>query len=195
MRSRHNNSAVMVPIVLLVASLLGGGCLGGGDDGEAVPTSALAPVTSVLLIPGDSGVGSVADNLSSFKAKDPFKAQAVVTTTTTTSTTIPVTTTRSTTTTSSSTTVPSATSTTIPVTTTAPHYLRVDVMLSAPDSVIYTLDGLQVWGQMVGSVYDTGTVRIEVLAIDTVARTVTFRRGYDPDYYEFTLAVSEAEYW
>jgi hypothetical protein len=171
--------------------------MGGADDGGGgVSTSVGPPITQQLYIPGDAGIGSVTDNLSSFSAKDPFKAQAVVTTTTATTTTIPpTTTTRSTTTTTSSTT----TSTTVPsqttTTTTVPaHYLQLNVILSGGSEplVIYTLDGQQIWGQAVGGIYDTGSIKIEVLAIDTGAGTATFRRD---DTYEFTLGVGEAENW
>ena len=60
--------------------------------------------------------------------------------------------------------------------------------------MIYTLDGTQVWGQGVGDVYNTGSVKIEVLAIDTVAGTATFRRDDDPSR-DFTLSVGQAENW
>lgn len=207
MTRQRVSATIVLALVLAAMTALGLGCAGGGDGGTGASSTLATPATSLLLIPGEGGAVNVVDNLSSFSAKDPFKAQAVVTTTTTgtTTTTIPVTTTtRSTTTTTrattTTTTTPGQTTTTIPgqttTTTVVPsHYLQLNVILSSPDTfVIYTLDGTQVWGQGVGAIYDTGSTRIEVLAIDTVGRTATFRRNDDPAH-DFTLSVGQAENW
>jgi hypothetical protein len=203
MSGRRGSITIVLALLVAVMAAVGVGCAGGGDGGTESSTSLAPQATTPLMIPGEGGAVYVVDNLSSFSAKDPFKAQAVVTTTTTssTTTTIAVTTTRSTTTTTraTTTTAPAQTTTTVPgqtTTTTTLHYLQLVVILSSPQpNVVYALDGTQVWGQAVGAVYDTGFVRIEVLAIDTGAGTATFRRGYDPNTADFTLGVGLAEYW
>ena len=214
MTRQRNSRTIVLALAVAAMAAFGMGCTGGGDGGAGASTSLTPPATSLLLIPGEGGAVNVVDNLSSFSAKDPFKAQAVVTTktTSTTTTTIRVTTTtRSTTTTtrSTTTTTRSTTTTTSPAqtTTTGPaqttttvewHFLQLNVIMSSGGVpfVIYTLDFVQRWGQEVGDVVDTGLTRIEVLEIDEGAGTAKFNRdGPPPDGHDFTLVVGATENW
>ena len=206
MTRQRNSRTIVLALAVAAMAAFGMGCTGGGDGGAGASTSLTPPATSLLLIPGEGGAVNVVDNLSSFSAKDPFKAQAVVTTktTSTTTTTIPVTTTRSTTTTTRSTTTttsPAQTTTTGPAQTTTTlewHFLQLNVILSSGGVpfVIYTLDFVQRWGQEVGDIVDTGSTKIEVRAIDEGAGTATFRRdGGTADEHDFTLVVGATENW
>ncbi len=199
-RNGNLRSFVVLALVLgaVVIVVAGIGCFGGGDGGT-VTTSSSPPAAegSTTLEPG----GAVSfDKLSSFRAKDPFKPQAVVAPTTTAATT---TTLLTTTTTRPPTTVTTrSTTTTAPTTTTVPVVHRlVLIVVFAPDPpdfpndrVHYAIDGVLWWDQEVGSVQFHPAGKIEVLEIDSVAGTATFRRDDNPAT-DFELRAGETQTW
>jgi hypothetical protein len=186
---------VMLLIAAVAAALVGIGCFGGGDDSPATTTAGgvTSDETTATISPAETGV-VVADvnDLSTFGKKDPFVPQAQPTTTRSTTTTSSTSTTLRTTTSSGGTGSTASTSSSSTTPTTNPRWLSLDAIRTGPTRVNYTVANQLQMSQIVGDVVLLAEGRFEVIAIDAVAGTATFRRDTNPD---FTLWVGDRETW
>lgn len=204
--SKPYRSIVAVLLVLLGLTVAGVGCFGGGDDetttgGQARPSG---DVTSATSLP-EGLTTAQAEELSTFRSKDPFIPQGIVVTTTvnptpsTTPTTTPgggsggtTTTTKYVPTTNTTkpggggttTTKPGSTTTTAPApttTTTAPHLHTLKVLavgdVGGAPAVTFKVDSGVYKDRRVGDVVSTSWGQIKVMDISTSSKVVTLLQG------------------
>lgn len=188
-------------ILLAGFGLLGAGCFGGGDEGATTANTApaaqsvsAATTTTTLVL--DLGA-SEAEDLSTFKSKDPFIQQGVVVASTSTTGGTGTTGGGSTTTSrpggststtrysgSTTTTKPGSTTSTVPASTTSStaahlHTLKIlsvgDVGGSA--AVTFKVDDSVYKDKRVGNVVSTSWGQIKVLDISTSSKVATLLHG------------------
>ena len=200
---------VIVAVLLMLAlCLVGVGCFGGGDEtsGPTRTTRAGAADNTEVSV-SESLITAQAEELSTFRPKDPFIPQAIAVTTTTVM--APTSTTQggggggSTSTTSSTayrpttsttrpgggggattTTRPGSTTTTIPApttTTTAPHLHTLKVLaigeVGGAPAVTFKVDSGVYKDRRVGDVVSSSWGQIKVMDISTSSKVVTLLQG------------------
>lgn len=162
----------LIFVVVVSALLVVGGCgLGGGgsEDQSTTSTSTLGATTGTDSAANTTTTLTPADELSTFKAKDPFIQQAQPTTTTAGATT----------TTSGSSTSSSSTSSTQKSSDTASvhvHSLKVLAIETGP-TVTFRVDGTVYDEKRVGDVVTTGWGQVQVLSIDAAGQYVKLLHG------------------
>lgn len=197
-------SILVATLLILAVGLVLAGCFGGGDKkstaGQTQPTVAAKATTSLP----QGLVGAQAEELSTFRSKDPFVPQAVPVTTTSTTEFTPTPTTsgnggattttayRPTTSTTrpgsgggaTTTTQPGQTTTTVPAsttTTTAPHLHTLKVLavgdVGGAPAVTFKVDSGVYKDKRVGDVVSSSWGQIKVMDISTSSKVVTLLQG------------------
>jgi hypothetical protein len=170
------------------------GCFGGGNDGDAAGNVAQVQSTSATTLASlpEGLTPAEADELSTFKSKDPFIQQGIVVTTSTTPTSegggggsgSSTTTYRPATTTTYYPGGGGTTTTTKPpvtTTTTAPHLHTLKVLsvgdVGGKGAVTFQVDSSVYKDKRIGDVVSTSWGQIKVLDISTSSKVVTLLQG------------------